>query len=69
MSANFDIAYTEAALRFLESGVTSKIARQFKSRIEALSLDPFPRGSIKLKEPAHASYIIHRVRQGKHRIL
>jgi mRNA interferase RelE/StbE len=62
-------AYTESALRFLETSVPDKIRSQIKRRIERLAADPTPTGCKKLVGVNDGDYPVYRVRQGDYRIL
>jgi hypothetical protein len=48
MTALYGFAYTESALKYLETMVPTKIRSQIKRRIEALAANPIPPGSKKL---------------------
>jgi mRNA interferase RelE/StbE len=65
----YGFAYTETALRFLESTVPTKIRGQIKRRIEALAANPIPSGCKKLVGVMDGEYHVYRVRQGDYRIL
>jgi len=65
----YGFAYTEAALRFLETEVSGKIRSQMKRRIERLAAEPTPPGCKKLMGVTDGQYSVYRVRQGDHRIL
>jgi len=69
MYALYGFAYTEAALKFLETMVPSKIRGQIKRRIEALAANPTPRGSRKLQGVMDGENPVYRARQGDYRIL
>jgi mRNA-degrading endonuclease RelE of RelBE toxin-antitoxin system len=69
MPALYGFAYTEAALKYLETAVPVKIRGQIKRRIEALAANPAPPGSKKLNGVLDGRYPVYRVRQGDHRIL
>ncbi len=69
MTALYGFAYTEAALKYLETTVPMKIRSQIKRRIEALAAKPVPPGSKKLSGIMDGQNPIYRVRQGDYRIL
>ena len=69
MSALYGFAYTEAALKYLETTVPKKIRGQIKRRIEALAANPVPPGSKKLSGIEDGENPVYRVRQGNYRIL
>ncbi len=69
MSALYGFAYTETALKYLETVVPAKIRGQIRRRVEALASDPTPPGSKKVQGATDGEYPVHRVRQGDYRIL
>lgn len=69
MTALYGFAYTEAALKYLETTVPLKIRGQIKRRIETLAAAPTPPGSRKLKGVMDGEFPVYRVRQGDYRIL
>ena len=69
MTALYGFAYTESALKYLETMVPTKIRSQIKRRIEALAANPIPPGSKKLIGIMDGENPIYRVRQGDYRIL
>ena len=69
MASLYGFAYTEAALKFLEKTIPTKIRGQIKRRIEALAKNPTPPGSKKLHGVMDGEYPIYRARQGDYRIL
>lgn len=69
MALLYGFAYTEAALKYLETTVPTKIRGQIKRRIEALAANPTPPGSKKLTGVADGENPVYRVRQGDYRIL
>jgi mRNA interferase RelE/StbE len=69
MTSLYGFAYTEAALKYLEATVPTKIRGQIKRRIEALAANPTPPGCKKLIGVADGEYPVYRVRQGDYRIL
>ena len=69
MASLYGFAYTEAALKYLETTVPVKIRGQIKRRIEALASNPTPPGSKKLQGVMDGEYPIYRSRQGDYRIL
>lgn len=69
MASLYGFAYTEAALKFLETTVPVKIRGQIKRRIEALAENPTPPGSKKLHGVMDGEYPVYRARQGDYRIL
>lgn len=68
MMALQGLAYTEAALTFLEL-LPPKFQRQIKRRIDLLISNPTPSGSRKLQGVMDGEYPVYRVRQGDYRIL
>lgn len=69
MTALYGFAYSEAALKYLETTVPVKIRGQIKRRIEALAANPTPPGSKKLQGIMDGEYPVYRARQGDYRIL
>lgn len=69
MGSLYGFAYTEAALKFLETTVPSKIRGQIKRRIETLAANPTPPGSKKLHGVMDGENPVYRARQGDYRIL
>lgn len=69
MPALYGFAYSEVALRYLESKVPIKVRGQIKRRIEKLASSPVPRGAKKLRGVMDGDHPIYRVRQGDYRIL
>ena len=69
MPALYGFAYTEAALKYLETKVPTKIRGQIKRRIEALAANPNPPRSKKLAGITDGEHSVYRVRQGDYRIL
>lgn len=69
MSALYGFAYTEIALKYLETQVPTKIRGQMKRRIEALAANPTPPGCKKLHGVLDGEHPVYRVRQGDYRIL
>ena len=69
MSALYGFAFTEAALKYLETVVPAKINGQIKRRIEALAANPTPPRAKKLVGVMDGEYPVYRVRQGDYRIL
>jgi mRNA interferase RelE/StbE len=69
MPALYGFAYSEAALKFLETTVPAKIGGQIKRRIDALASNPTPPGSKKLQGVMDGENPVYRVRQGDYRIL
>jgi mRNA-degrading endonuclease RelE of RelBE toxin-antitoxin system len=69
----YGFAYTETALRYLESTVPAKIRGQIKRRIEALAANPKPPGCKRLvgvmDTQLDGEWPVYRVRQGDYRIL
>lgn len=61
----YGFAYTDAALRFLESRVPAKFKGQIKKKIAALAADPYPPGCKKLNGMDDT----YRIRSGDFRIL
>ncbi len=69
MSALYGLAFTETALKALESITPAKIRSQIKRRIEALAANPIPPGSKKVQGEMDGEDPVRRVRQGNYRIL
>jgi mRNA-degrading endonuclease RelE of RelBE toxin-antitoxin system len=69
MSTLYGFAYTETALKYLETMVPIKIRGQIKRRIEALAANPTPPGSKKLQGIMDGENPVYRARQGNYRIL
>ena len=69
MSALYGFAYTEAALTFLEKTVTKRVQGQITRKIEKLAADPYPPVSKKLRGVTEDDGAVHRIRDGKYRIL
>lgn len=67
MPVLYGFAFTEAALKFLESGVPVKFQGQIKKKIEALATTPYPPGCKKLKGVGDEE--VYRVRSGDYRVL
>jgi mRNA-degrading endonuclease RelE of RelBE toxin-antitoxin system len=65
----YGFAFSEAALRYLEREVPTKIRGQIKRRIEKLAANPSPPGSKKLIGVTDGEYPVYRARQGDYRIL
>ncbi|MBR0704555.1 type II toxin-antitoxin system RelE/ParE family toxin [Bradyrhizobium diazoefficiens] len=65
----YGYAYSEAALKFLETAVPAKIRVQIKQRVEALTSNPTPPGCKKLHAVTDGEHPVYRVRQGDYRIL
>ena len=69
MASLYGFAYTEDALKYLETTVPRKIRGQIKRRIEALAANQTPPGSKKLQGVTDGEYPVDRARQGDYRIL
>jgi len=69
MASLYGFAFTEAALKYLETTIPAKIRGQIKRRIEALAADPTPRGTKKLHGVMDGENPVYRARQGDYRIL
>jgi mRNA interferase RelE/StbE len=69
MPSLYGFAYSEAALKYLETKVPPKIRGQIKRRIEALAANPTPPGSKKLQGVMDNENPVYRERQGDYRIL
>jgi mRNA interferase RelE/StbE len=69
MALLYGFAYKEAALKYLETTIPTKMRGQIKRRIEALAANPTPPGSKKLIGFMDGENPIYRVRQGDYRIL
>ncbi len=69
MGSLYGFAYTEDALKYLETTVPLKIRGQIKRRIEALAKNPTPPGSKKLQGIMDGENPVYRARQGDYRIL
>lgn len=69
MSSLYGFAFTETALKYLETITPPKIRTQLKRRIEALAATPIPPGAKKLRGIMDGEHPVYRVRQGDYRIL
>lgn len=69
MGSLYGFAFTEEALKYLETQIPAKIRGQVKRRIEALAATPTPPGSKKLVGVMDGENPVYRVRQGDYRIL
>lgn len=69
MAPLYGFAYTEEALKYLETTVPVKIRSQIKRRIETLAAEPMPSGCKKLWDVMDGEFPVYRVRQGDYRIL
>ena len=69
MSALYGFAYSESALKYLESAVPAKFRGQIKRKIELLASDPYPAGSKKLHAIKEGNEDVHSLRSGDYRIL
>lgn len=69
MSSLYGFAYTEEALKYLETKIPAKIRGQVKRRIEALAANQIPPGSKKLHGVMDGENPVYRARQGDYRIL
>jgi mRNA interferase RelE/StbE len=69
MTSLYGFAYSEVALKYLETMVPVKIRGQIKRRIEALAANPAPPGSKKLQGVMDGENPVYRARQGDYRIL
>ena len=69
MAALHGFAFTETALKSLESITPAKVRRQIRQRITALASKPTPPGSIRLHGVTDGDEPVYRVRQGVYRIL
>lgn len=69
MSSLYGFAYSESALKFLESIPTAKIRRQIKRKIEMLAADPVSPKCKKLQGMRDGANAIYRARSGDYRIL
>lgn len=63
------LAYTRAALAFLEKHVPHKVRRQIGRKIRALMGDPHPPGSKLLQNVMDGKNRVYRVRSGDYRVL
>jgi mRNA interferase RelE/StbE len=69
MGTLYGFAYTDVALKYLETQVPAKIRSQIKRRVEALAANPTPPGAKKLFGIMDGEHCVYRVRQGDYRIL
>lgn len=69
MASLYGFAYSDAALKYLETKVPAKVRGQIKRRIEALAANPTPPGCKKLVGITGGKHPVYRVRQGDYRIL
>jgi len=65
----YGFAFTEAALKFLESGVPTKFQGQIKKKIATLATNPHPPGCKKLQGVGDGNDDVYRVRSGDYRVL
>jgi mRNA interferase RelE/StbE len=65
----YGFAYTEAALKYLETVVPGKIKTQIKRKIDALAKDAHPPGCKKLDGVKDGNDPIYRIRSGDYRVL
>lgn len=69
MTALYGFAFTETALKYLETVVPLKFKGQIKRKIEKLASNPHPPGCKKLHGYADGDDEVYRVRSGDYRIL
>lgn len=69
MPTLYGFAYSEAALSYLETIVPKKFRPQIIRRIEALTSDPHPKGSVQVRTITDAGKPVYRLRSGDYRIL
>ena len=69
MSALYGFAYSETALRFLETSVPPKIRRRIKNKVESLASNATRAGSKKLQGKFDGEISVYRIRSGDYRIL
>lgn len=69
MPSLYGFAYTESALKFLESVSSNKIRGQIKRKIESLAAGPVAPKCKKLQGVRDGEDPIYRVRSGDYRIL
>jgi mRNA interferase RelE/StbE len=65
----YGFAYSDGALKYLETTVPAKFRGQIKRKIEALASDPRPAGSKKLEISKNQAEPVFRIRSGDYRIL
>jgi mRNA interferase RelE/StbE len=65
----YGFAFSESALKYLETSVPAKVRGQIKRRIEALAENPAPPGCKKIFGVMDGDHPVFRVRQGDYRIL
>ena len=65
----YGFAYSESALKYLETTIPAKIRAQIKKRIDKLAANPTQHGCKKLHDVMDGEYPVYRVRQGDYRIL
>jgi mRNA interferase RelE/StbE len=68
-SSLYGYAFSEDALKYLETTVPKKIRGQIKRRIEKLAAQPTPPGCKKMQGMTDGDYSVYRVRQGDYRII
>ena len=69
MGSLLALAYTEAALASLRDIEPKKLRQQIAKRIDRLSADPHPPGSVKVQGVTDGLYEVLRVRHGNYRVL
>jgi mRNA interferase RelE/StbE len=65
----FGLAYTRAALEFLEKRVPNKIRGQITRKVRALLNNPHPPGCKLIHNTADGKHRVYRIRQGDYRVL
>ena len=69
MPALYGFAYTDTALKYLETLPSAKLRRQIRRKIKLLAAKPFPPKCKKLQGVKDGEYPVYRVRSGDYRIL
>ena len=63
------IAYSKAALNGLRDVEPRKIRQRMKAKINALSTNPHPPGSVKVQGVMDGAFDVYRIRSGDYRVL
>jgi mRNA interferase RelE/StbE len=69
MAALYELAYTETALKYLETVIPPKIRGRIKRKVEILVTNPYASGCKKLHGVVNVDDPVYRIRSGDYRIL
>lgn len=69
MASLCGFAFSEAALRYLEKTVPTKLRGRIKRRIEKLAANPFPNDRKRLIDVSDREYPVYRVWEDDYRII